>query len=50
MKEPVINVGWFEGSHYWEVMIDGEQVFTTQNRYEAFMFAAQLILKLKGKL
>lgn len=41
-----VTVDFFEGSQYWEVKFDGDQIFTSSDRYEAFMFAAEL----KGKL
>ena len=43
-----ISVSYFEGSHYWEVTIDGKQVHTTQTKREADLFVAELILRFDG--
>ena len=36
-----ITVDWFEGSHYWEVNVDGKQVYTSQYKRDAQLFAAE---------
>lgn len=41
-----ITVEWFEGSHYWEVNVDGGQVYTSQDKRDAQLFAAELMIKL----
>ena len=44
-----ISIEYFEGSHYWEVLIDGKQVHTTQTLEEANLFVAKLLLQLGEK-
>jgi hypothetical protein len=41
-----IQVSFFEGSHYWEVCIDGKQITTFQTKREADMFVAEIILRM----
>ena len=41
-----VTIGYFSGSQYWEVMLDGKQVYTTSDKRDAYMFAAEL----EGKL
>jgi len=41
-----ITISFFEGSQYWEVRLDGDIVYTTSDRRDAYMFAA----KLRGKI
>lgn len=44
----MITINWFEGSHYWEVLVNGKQVYTAQTLREAQMFVAELTARLEG--
>jgi hypothetical protein len=44
-----ITIGFFEGSNYYEVFLNGEKVHDCQTKYEANMFAAELGDRLKHK-
>ena len=39
-----ITIGYFEGSHYYEIMIDGNVVHTAKTQEDADLFVARLLL------
>jgi len=43
-----VDVNWFEGSHYWEVMVEGKQIYTSQDKRDAQLFAAELLARLNN--
>ena len=38
-----ITIDFFSGSQYYEVKIDGEVVYTTSDRRDAYLFKAELM-------
>lgn len=39
------QVEYFDGSHYWEVKLDGTVVTTCQSKREADLFVAEAVLR-----
>ena len=42
------SIGYFSGTNYWEVFLDGECIHTADTKEDAELFVAMLLLKAKG--